>query len=286
MAKTRSKGPQNLIRDEVPSMDNLSEEEMSHFRMARGATRGGSIRSSEGTVSQKAHDDEVGQLRERISGLEAKLEESKEELSKVREERDSYKGRFETKLEENKGLAEENESLKASKRQLLDRVSDLEGKLSRKAEEVEVVRDDAEIERLGKENDGLRSKLRESEAKREELEAEVAELNSKIESFESTEPEKSDEKTGDTIEAVGVVGRIRRTSPTTMESELFTGQKYRVMLARSGRTISFTPDVEGAAVCSDGRIELPKLAQLVPFSGEAEYETILKNGKEIVAFLQ
>lgn len=52
------------------------------------------------------------------------------------------------------------------------------------------------------------------------------------------------------------------------------------------RTMSFTPDVEGAAVCSDGKIELPRLAQLVPFSGEIEYDTAVRNGNEIIVSLQ
>ena len=70
-----------------------------------------------------------------------------------------------------------------------------------------------------------------------------------------------------------------------LESELFRDRKYRVRLARSGRTMLFTPDVEEAVVCSDGSIDLPKLAGMVQFAGEVEDEAVVRGGSEIVAFL-
>lgn len=290
MAKTRNrmKGPENGGLD-ATALSNLSEEERAQYLKATGQNQ--RITASEGTVSQKTHEDAVKELKEKISTLDTKLTEAKEDLTAVRGERDEYKGRFEKKLEEIKTLTDDNDELKSRNRELSDKVQDLEGKLKKRAEETEVVRDDAEIERLSKEVDGLKAKLKSKEDECETLESEKASLISEKEGLEREIRNLRESGT----EAVDVdtaaetkpqpEEKVRRTSPTTFESELFTDQKYLVRLARSGRTISFTPDVEGAAICVDKTISLPKLADLVPFRGETEYDTVVRDGSEIVVVL-
>lgn len=290
MKKTKPKrnGP-DLSRLDEADLGNLSEEEKAQFLMAAGKKP--RITASEGTVSQKAHDDAVNGLKEKISSLDGKLTETKEELAGVRKERDDYKDRFGKKLDEIKTLTEENEGLKSRNRELSDRIKDLEDKLKRKAEETEVVRDDAEIERLSNEVDGLKAKLKSKEDECETLESERASLISEKEELEgeirNLREFRIETATVDTAVDTGsqTEEKVRRTSPTTFESVLFTDRKYLVRLARSGRTISFTPDVEGAALCVDGTIKLPRLAELVPFNGETDYDAVIRDGSEIVVVL-
>lgn len=286
--KPRKKGPDMSKLDES-ALDNLSEAEKEQFLIASG--RKPKITTPEGTVSQKAHEDAVNELKDKISNLDTKLSETKDELASVRGEKDDYKSRFDRKLEENRALEEENEGLKTRNRELSDKVQDLDGKLKRRAEETVVVRDDAEIKRLGKEVEGLKTKLKSKEDEYEALESENASLKAGIDDLEKEIQALRESK----VESMSLEGegeirlsaaeRVRRTSPTTFESALFTDKKYLVKLARSGRTISFTPDVEGAAVCVDGTIRLPRLADLVPFDGETEYDTMIRDGSEIVVVL-
>lgn len=286
--KPRKKGPDMSNLDESV-LGNLSDEEKAQFLIASGKKP--RITTPEGTVSQKVHEDAVNDLKEKISALEGKLTETKEELASVRSERDDYKDRFERKLDDCKALEEDNDGLKSRNRELDSKVQDLEGKLKKKAEETVVVRDDAEIRRLGKEVDGLKAKLKSKEDECEALESENASLVSEKEDLEE-EIRILRESRAETvfmepdIETVSPSEvKVRRTSPITFESALFTDRKYLVKLARSGRTISFTPDVEGAADCKKGAIKLPRLAELLPFDGETEYDTMIKDGSEIVVVL-
>ena len=286
--KPRRKG-QDLSKMDESVLENLTDEEREQFLIASGKKP--RITTPEGTVSQKVHEDTVNELKERISSLEAKLTETKGELTEARGERDDYKGRFEKKLEEVKTLSEENDGLKTRNRELSERIRELGDKLKTKAEQTEVVRDDAEIGRLGKEVEGLKAKLKSKEEECETLEAERTSLATEKEGLEA-EIRSLRESRIETMALDTAVEtespseeKVRRTSPTTFESALFTDRKYLFRLARSGRTISFAPDVEGAAVCVDGTISLPRLAELVPFRGEAEYDAVVRDGSEIVVVL-
>lgn len=277
MRKVPGKGPMD-----VDSLDGLSSDEKARLYMATHSKPG--FTSPEGSVSQKFHEDTVNDLKRKAEELERKLEECKGDLAKARQDRDEYKGRFESKMDDNKALIGENDGLKKETSRLRERVSGLESRLEKASENVVFTRDDTEIERLGKDVADLKGNLEDSEKRREALESEkgtleeeIGRLRSEVEELRSsvlTEPEEAP--------VPQVSGTVRRTSPTVFESVLFTDGRYMVKLARSGRTISFKPDVEGTAVCKGGRISLPKLASLVPFDGESEYEVYRRDDSEIV----
>ena len=81
------------------------------------------------------------------------------------------------------------------------------------------------------------------------------------------------------------VGVVRRSTATRFDSDIFTDGKYLVRLARNGRSISFTPDVEGSAICIGGGIELPRMRDIIPFQGMKEYEAVVKDNSEILVIL-
>ena len=281
MAKTKPmRGSLGTGNVDIGGM-NLSDEEKAQYKKA--SNKGPRITTAEGTVSQKAHEDAINKLKEKIASLEKKNEDLKKEIGTIRGERDDYKKRFESKITEVEKLESEKDTLKEANRQLSDRIEELKGSLKRKAEEAVIVRDDAEVERLGKEVAGLKDKLKESEDKAESLESENASLKSRISELES-ETESADGLPAAT-ESLELSGSVRRSTPTRFESDLFIDRRYLVRLARNGRTISFTPHVEGAATCIDGAIELPRMKELVPFQGITEYEAIVRDGSEILVIL-
>lgn len=282
--KPRKKGP-DLSGINVDEM-NLSDEEKKQLQLRLSGKQTGANKSDQ-TVSQKVHEDTVNELRGKISGLESKLEEVKQDRTNIREERDDYRTRFENKVEENRKLGSDLDDLKAKNRELSDRVTELEYALKKKASETVVVRDDAEIDRLNKENQGLKDKLKRSEEQCESLESEITALGTRMEAMESEldELRNRNYETGEMHIDPEPTGKVRRSTATRFESDLFTDGKYLVRLARNGHSISFTPDVEGAAVCNDGGIELPRLKDLVPFQGTTEYEAVIRNGSEIIVVL-
>ena len=287
MAKTRpqKKGP-SLSGINIDEM-NLSDDEKEQLQKLSVKQTG--AKPSNPAVSQKAHEDAINELKEKISDLESKLDEIKQDRTKIREERDDYKTRFETKVEENKKLNSDLDDLKGKNHDLSDRVGELENALKKKAAETVVVRDDAEVERLNKENEGLKKKLKESEEQRESLESEITALETKMDSMES---ELDDLRSRNYV--IGEIhidpeqeqmGIVRRSTATRFDSDLFDDGKYLVRLARNGHSISFAPDVEGSAICINGGIELPRLKDLVPFQEIKEYKAIVRNGSEIMVML-
>ena len=287
MARMRPKknGP-NLSGINIDEM-NLSDDEKEQLQKLSGKQTG--AKPTNPTVSQKVHEDAINELKERISDLESKIDEIKEDRTKIREERDDYKTRFETKVDENKKLSSDLDDLKGKNRDLSDRVGELENALKKKAAETVVVRDDAEVERLNKENDGLKEKLKKSEEQRESLESEVTALQTRVDSMKSEIDDLLNRNyvTGEIHVELeqNQMGTVRRSTATRFESDLFDDGKYLVRLARNGRSISFTPDVEGSAICIGGGIELPRLKDLVPFQGIRECKAIVRNGSEIMVLL-
>ena len=266
---------------------NLSEAEKEHLQKLSGKQNG--TKSSNPSVSQKVHEDTVNELKEKISGLESKLEEVKEDRTDIRNERDDYKKRFETKVEEIKKLTDDLDELKSNNRKLADKVTELENALKKKASETTVVRDDAEIERLNKEIKGLKDKLKDSEEQCESLASDNTALKTRIETMESEIRDirnhtfKMGEEYFDS--EPDTIGVVCRSTETRFDSDLFTERRYLVKLARNGHTISFTPDVEGSAICIDGGINLPRLKDLIPFNGITKYEALTRDGSEILVIL-
>lgn len=259
-----------------PDLSGLSEEERAQFDRKYNRTKGG-IRSEEGTVPQKVHEDRVRDLEGQISVLKGTVDGLKDEKAGIRKERDDYKARFERKVEELQKAEDDLESVRKERAGLAEENRDLRARLESAPKAPAPVRDDAEERRLRKEVSGLRSELEEARGERDEAAAEldaerarVRELEARVAELESSArpQEPRDEP----------VGTVRRTSPTRLESELFTEPRYRIVLSRDGHRMTFSPDVEGRTLCTDCAIELPVMEMKLPFSGAAEYTAFRTSG--------
>ena len=267
-------------------LENLSEQERKAFARQTGRTLG-KITSEEAKVPQKVHEDKVRALEDEISALKAKLEDMKDERNQIREERDAYKDRFERKLEE---LGEANsalESLRSGRSELSEKVRMLQARIDSVPKEPKVVRDDTEIRRLQKEKRDVESDL---EKAREEVERTLSDLESERE--RSRELEARLAEVGEGIRPSRelpegeIMGKVVRSSPSTMRSELFDRPRYTVRISRDGHGMKFKPDIEGRAICKDGAIDLPLLGRLIPFDGVDEHDAVITPDGTIVIVLR
>ncbi len=71
-----------------------------------------------------------------------------------------------------------------------------------------------------------------------------------------------------------------------MESDLFSSPRYLVRMSRDGRRMRFSPDIEGRAICRDGAIDMPLLAELVPFSEPTAHDAVVTSDGTVVIVLQ
>ena len=290
--KPASRKPSSDVMMDIEGL-NLSEEEKAGILSSAGMGHSMGVKPvidspDKKMVSQKAYDDKVEELNGKIKELKERLDKLKAEKDNIRKERDDFQSRFDKKRDELEELGATCDQLRATIREKDEKISELKGSLKERASETKVVRDETEINRLTEQVNGLKAAMKELGESKELLETQVAELQA-----QNTSMKESLESPNDAVEEAAVVetpieepvgGSVTRTSPTEFESDLFTAPKYLVRLARSGRTITFKPDVEGAAVCNEGRMRLPRLEKLVPFGGAETYDAVLK-GNEIVVVL-
>ena len=128
--KKKAKTPEFKMPE---GMENLSESERRAYMVQTGRSARG-ISSEEGTVSQKAHDDEVRKLREEIGSLKSKIDDVKGERDQLRTERDDYKKRFEAKLDELSDAGKDIEALRRERSELSEKNKSLASELKRAME--------------------------------------------------------------------------------------------------------------------------------------------------------
>ena len=281
-----AQGPRNAVAPE--GLENLSEDERKAFMRQTARHGGGRIVSDQATVPQKVHQDKVRELEGEISSLRSKVEELKTERNQIREERDSYRDRFERKLEELKASESAMEQLRSERSELGDRVRALQAKVDSAPKEPKVVRDDTEVKRLQKEKREIESEM---ESVRTELDDALASLESERHRVAELEAElemaRDAARASSPLFSVGEVsGKVTRTSPSTMESDLFSSPRYLVRMSRDGRRMRFSPDIEGRAICRDGAIDMPLLAELVPFSEPTAHDAVVTSDGTVVIVLQ
>ena len=277
-----AQGPRNAVAPE--GLENLSEDERKAFMRQTARHGGGRIVSDQATVPQKVHQDKVRELEGEISSLRSKVEELKTERNQIREERDTYRNRFERKLEELKASESAMEQLRSERSELGDRVRALQVKVDSAPKEPKVVRDDTEVKRLQKEKremESVRTELDDALASLESERHRVAELEAELEMARDAA------RASSPLSSVGEVsGKVTRTSPSTMESDLFSSPRYLVRMSRDGRRMRFSPDIEGRAICRDGAIDMPLLAELVPFSEPTAHDAVVTSDGTVVIVLQ
>lgn len=256
-----AQGPRNAVAPE--GLENLSEDERKAFMRQTARHGGGRIVSEQATVPQKVHQDKVRELEGEISSLRSKVEELKASESAM-------------------------EQLRSERSELGDRVRALQAKVDSAPKEPKVVRDDTEVKRLQKEKREIESEM---ESVRTELDDALASLESERHRVADLEAElemaRDAARASSPLSSVGEVsGKVTRTSPSTMESDLFSSPRYLVRMSRDGRRMRFSPDIEGRAICRDGAIDMPLLAELVPFSEPTAHDAVVTSDGTVVIVLQ
>ena len=206
--------------------------------------------------------------------LKKELTDSKKEIQKLSSQ----------VKEKDKTIESLNEKLKTSTDNLKKangEIEDLRKQLKEKPVETVVKQDDAKIDELNKKLEAQNKELEEKKgengslnAKIEELEGQITALKQRIDELEQ---ENSNLKNGSGYEEGSEsdsVGCIEWASPTQFRSPLFKDGRYSVKLARSGEYITFTPDVEGKAICCDQSIEIPSLSRYLTFQ-KRSYEAFV-----------
>lgn len=282
----RAKGGRKGIGIEAPTEGmNLSPEEMEQYLRATGRSRGPSVSSEEGKVSQKVHEDKVAELEKKIDGLQSKLDEVKKEKETIREQRDDYKDRFEDKQKDLDAANATIEQLKTDNSKLRGDNSKLQSDLNEARKQKTPSADSVKAEKLARDVKNLEDKLRDARNEVEDLKSKLKESESRVrelsELLENSRPEPVPAEP-----AREPVGKVIRSAPEILESDLFTESRYTIWLSRDGHTMRIAPDVEGRALCKDRRMTLPRLRLLLPYDGREEYEAYPDDGAGIVLSLR
>jgi len=234
------------------------------------------------TVSKFAYDQMVKEYKAKLEKANADKEKFKTENAQLRKDKTAAEKRAQ-KLDVqvsdlNSKLDKAKNDLKSAK----DEIKNLNDTLKKRPVETVVMSDDSEIKKLTKklekaekdidalesERDGLNDAIDEKGQEIENLKARTAELEGQLESLKEDEEETS--------------GTITWETATRFTSDLFTEKRYKVMIARTGEYMSFTPDIEGKAICIDKSIDIPIMANYLDF--EKRTFDVHQKGSTMVIF--
>lgn len=265
---------------DVPELTGLSEEEKKALAAASG---GSSVKATEGqeTVSRYKFDQMKKDLDEKLRKSEDKNKKTSDELKKVREERDAALRRAEKAEKESETKDERISGLEKT-------VGEMDGRI-KGFEKREKSRESVTPAKETPREVSLANDLRTAQDRISELETELDYMDyiiGEMADIMSDPPEKepSQEHAATSSEAPEPVGKIVRSGPSELTSDLFVLPRYKVTLARSGSYISFEPDVDGHGICVDGTISLPALEGLIGYRGREEY-SVFRDGKRLVTHL-
>ncbi len=250
------------------------------------------VESGEKVVKLSVHNEKVKKLETANKKLETKVEkldktakETKAELTKLKKAYDSEKRKLEdteAKLTDAAGRAD----------RLDKELKDLKKKVQKNEEAVNSGKD-SEIESLKKNLDKTKIKLQEANDKVKALETKSGEAASendtlKAENAGLREDIEKLRKELDERPSLSMSGAdaqsaestvISRISPTEFQSPSFTGPRYRVSISRDCTFMTFKLDIMGSAICINGVISLPAVANYVPFNGKKDYTAAVINGE-------
>ena len=278
-------------------LDGLSDEEKKGFQMMAlqsGFRAAAPPPSASG--SKTADADDLEKTIEELKSIRKDLEKAKKENEKLSKEADKnreaaekykpYKERFEKKNEEHKALQAECEELKQSNSALRQANEQLNKDIKSMSKPQREVPADVkkELEEEQKKNRKLSSELSALQDEKSDLEADaeakardLADARDRIASLQAELDASSGKR--------DLMGTVSRPEPTVLVSDLFTKRRYKAVISRDGTKITFTPDIEGGAVCENGRICLPKLESYVDFDGAIEYKAYSADGEAIVIWI-
>lgn len=278
-------------------LEGLSDEEKKCFQKMAVQSGFRAPAPPPSASGSKAEDlDDLDKTIEDLKAIRKDLEKAKKENEKLAKEVEKskeaaekykpYKERFEKKNEEHKALQTECEGLKQSNsalRQANDQLNKDIKSMSKPQKEVpadvkkELEEEQRKNRKLSSELSALQDRSSELEAGIESQARDLADAREKIESLQAELDARSEKK--------DLMGKVSRPEPTVLVSDLFTKRRYKAVISRDGTKMTFTPDIEGGAVCENGRICLPKLESYVDFDGAMEYKAYSADGEAIVIWL-
>lgn len=280
------------------SLEGLNDEEKKSFQMmaVQSGFRPAAV-SSGASKSQSEDEDELDQVIEDLKTAKKELEKARKEIDKLSKDLDKqreaaekykpYKERFEKKNEEHKAARADCERLKkdnSALRQANESLSKENKSLSRPQDETpSIARKDLEKARkendkLSSEIDGLRDENSHLKSENLDLRERLDEAAGKIGALEAEMDSRSGKK--------DLVGTVSRPEPAVLESDLFTRPRYKAVISIDGTKMTFTPDIRGGAVCSEGKIRLPKLESYLDFHGPADYKAYSADGDAITIWIE
>ena len=286
---------------EVP--EGLSEVEREQFLKANGISNSEKPKTEDKkdqTISKVKHDEEIGELKEKLRKKEEKIGDLNKDRDDLRKERDTYKSRWERARSDFEEEQKKSNDYKEQLRKANDDIDAKKKEIKRLTEQpinVQVPEDTSEtkkaLKKAKKDNAELSGKIEELKAEITRLTADNSSKDSTIEHLNSTIKEFDTERARfeDTITLkdeeieglknrmelssehldVATSGLLIRQNVDEIASDLLDDGNYEIKLARNGSYMLIIPDVEGSAVCKNHRIILPRLGELVPFSIKTEY---------------
>lgn len=244
----------------------------------------------EQTVSIVKFNETKEEYKTKIAKLEEKIEGLKRTVSELRTEKEQAESRAEKLRQENEELKGQIENKRGSSAQDAEEISKLRGEISRLQKAMKTIEEDAQKdlkldladartknESLKATNEALLQKISDLEENISELKADKDELSLKLEEALNA-PQRI------RLDEPETAGTIRREGPTVFSSSLFTVPRYDVKLAKSGKYITFEPDVKGLITCDDNRLDIPSLDTYIGYQGSKDH-TAIRKGNKLVIYL-
>ncbi len=287
---------------ETNAPDGLSKDEMEHY-LKLSKTNPSKTESAKDNSQEKSNlksEEIISELKEKLRKKEDKISSINKDREDLRKERDTNKARWERARED---LDNEQRKVSELKRDLKNANDEIDS-LKKKVRRLESQNTDSEVHKVENNiqavledvklslatqidrNNELENQIEELLLEKERNEKAIARLNEAINGFDAERERFEDilslkdneiedlksrfelapEQSQDTM-----AGMLTRVSPDTVSSELLNDGRYDFKLARNGMYALIVPNVEGAAVCREHRIVLPRLGQLMPFTDERSY---------------
>lgn len=289
------------LRNDVPglSTSHLSDEERENLEKMMGKKSDKkSKKPSDSTISsdetQYVSEVQFNEMKEgyrtRIEKLEGKIESQKETIAQLRSEKEQVESRANRLKADNDDLIAKVEAKQKSSLQDADEIAKLKKDNATLKNQLKTAEADAqevplknlakakeEITKLSDENTVLSEKVAVLESQIESLRADKDDLSLKLEEAKNNQSKVK-------VEEPITVGTIRRENPTDFSSQLFTVPKYDVKLAKSGKYMSFEPNIKGNIVCENYRLSIPGLDAYIGYQGIKDY-TAIKKGTKLLIYL-
>ncbi len=260
-------------RKEMPDLDGLSEEEKAAFVSGSGLKP--PEKDGKETVPKSKFDELNEKYKEKSAEYERKLADLRKKNGELAAERDTEKTKTDELRKKNR---EQEEKIGELQDAVRSRDDEIKG-LKKAAAERNADRETPAERNLRQDLANAKNRYSELETSADYMDYLIDEMSLIIE--ELSVPEEPEEETPAGPEPAG---KMVRTGPSDLESDLFTVPRYRGVLAKSKEYITFEPDMNGLVSCTDHRITIPALEKHLGYRGREEY-TVFRDGRKLIVHL-